>query len=345
MYEVLPSGDPQGGLFLAAGPDGGRRAARGGAAGGDTASVSRRRGDGDAGLHGVEVGGSGETICRAASNLVATPAMTTRAASRSVRPALLAVEALTPFLGQQEASGVSLRDNCRPDADGHIVQADDPGLDMRHDFGVLQIGDGLRLHRRASQVFHGGVRSGKIHLECDESVEADWPRIAFFVRPVGGNDNGRPILLGERVSASRSFQVRLRLVATTEEIRIVRIVLEKPVEVEAGGEPGFVGLGVGRLDEMPLPRVGGRLPVAALGVERPPLLFPFFLAQGAQRPFRREVLAGTHQDPGPQAIWVHVIGDGQETDVPQPGGPVIAGGDDGAAVGAERRRRTRGRHA
>ena len=89
----------------------------------------------------------------------------------------------------------------------------------------------------------------------------------------------------------------------------------------------LVGLGVGRLDEMPLPRVGGRLPVAALGFERLPLLFPFFLAQGAQRPFRREVLAGAYQDPGSQTIRVHVIGDGQETDVPQPGDPVMAGGE------------------
>ncbi len=69
--------------------------------------------------------------------------------------------------------------------------------------------------------------------------------------------------------------------------------------MEAGGEPFFGSLGVGRLDEMPLPRVQGRLPVAALGMEYLPLLLQFVRGQGTQRAFVREILTGAEQHPGP----------------------------------------------
>ena len=114
-------------------------------------------------------------------------------------------------------------------------------------------------------------------------------------------------------------------------------VRQKPVEVEAGGEPILVGLSFGRRSRCHC-RAWEPLPVAPLGVERPPLLLQFFGGQGAQRAFVREVLAGMHQHPGSQTIRVHIRRREWEIDIPQPGGLVPAGGDDRAAVRAERRR-------
>ncbi len=52
------------------------------------------------------------------------------------------------------------------------------------------------------------------------------------------------------------IQVGRGLISAAKEIRIVRVVLEQPVEVEAGGEPSMVGLRFSRLREMRMPCVG-----------------------------------------------------------------------------------------